>query len=263
MKFNGEANFTSAKFAGHVFFSDVTIAKAAYFLRAEFTTGASIGPCVFTEGADFSNARFMGEADFTSCDFVGPAAFLWAEFRVGVKLHAHFAADAKFDYAIFGGDADFRGATFNNGLSLNQTVVKGYVAFSGEHTDWSRKDGTLIEARTLGRCFWLDFRHARIERPERVSFDTLSLRPHWFVNVDARKFVFSEVSWDETGTEKEVEALKGRAIHSPNELLTDTYRQLAENAELNNRYEQASKFRYSAMDHFASDKMAGLDVLED
>ena len=34
------------------------------------------------------------------------------------------------------------------------------------------------------------FQFAKIEEPSRVSFHTIILRPHWFVNVNAREFDF-------------------------------------------------------------------------
>lgn len=40
-----------------------------------------------------------------------------------------------------------------------------------------------------------DFRHVRFETPRRVSFHGLTLRPHWFLNLDPREFEFINVKW--------------------------------------------------------------------
>jgi len=75
----------------------------------------------------------------------------------------------------------------------------------------------------------------------------VTLRPHWFVNVGANRFSLANVQW--LGTiDGEIAALTGRQISDPDRLLAITCRQLAENAEANNRYEEASKFRYWAME---------------
>ncbi|HKS39357.1 MAG TPA: hypothetical protein VJX74_02000 [Blastocatellia bacterium] len=70
------------------------------------------------------------------------------------------------------------------------------------------------------------------------------------MNLDSRKFVFTDViwEWDIISIEGEIESLKGKKISSPHPLLAIACRQLAENAEANNRYEEASRFRYWAMD---------------
>ena len=96
----------------------------------------------------------------------------------------------------------------------------------------------------------LDIQHTRIDQPERISFHTLIPRPHWFVNVDSRQFIFTDVSWewDRISIKQELPLWKAKEVSSPNRLLAIACRQLAENAEANNRYEEASRFRYWAMD---------------
>lgn len=74
-----------------------------------------------------------------------------------------------------------------------------------------------------------------------------TLRPHWFVNVDARKFDFTNVGW-RGGIKEEIRALKDKYVPQPHRLLAIACRQLAVNAEENHRYEEASGFRYAAMD---------------
>jgi hypothetical protein len=94
----------------------------------------------------------------------------------------------------------------------------------------------------------LDLQFARIVKPERVSFHTLSLCPHWFVNIDARRFDFTNVDWKRLSLNEEISGLANYIIPSPHRLLAIARRNLAVNAEENHRYEEASKFRYMAME---------------
>ena len=75
------------------------------------------------------------------------------------------------------------------------------------------------------------------------------MRPYWFVNTDARQFHFMNVKWNRHSVPEEVESLRNEfLISEPHQLLSIVYRQLAVNAEENHRYEEASNFRYMAMD---------------
>ncbi|HXI25468.1 MAG TPA: hypothetical protein VNG71_16505 [Pyrinomonadaceae bacterium] len=94
----------------------------------------------------------------------------------------------------------------------------------------------------------LDLQFAKIEKPDRVSFHTLSLRPHWFVNVNARRFDFTNVNWGRPSINEEISRLEQKDISSPHLLLAIACRNLTVNAEENHRYEEASKFRYMAME---------------
>jgi hypothetical protein len=88
------------------------------------------------------------------------------------------------------------------------------------------------------------------EKAERVTFHTVTLYPSWFINVDPRKFNFTYVRWKELSLEAirtELKSLRGRGFANPHHLLALAYRQLAVNAEENNRYGEASGFRYAAM----------------
>jgi hypothetical protein len=40
-----------------------------------------------------------------------------------------------------------------------------------------------------------DFRHARFEIPNRVSFHSVTLRPYWLIDLDPQKFEFVDVNW--------------------------------------------------------------------
>jgi hypothetical protein len=100
----------------------------------------------------------------------------------------------------------------------------------------------------------MDLQFIRIEKPERLSFHTVKLRPHWFVNVDSRKFEFidvewmNDINWSRTYSPKaELKSLTGK-VSAPHRLLSVTYRQLAVNAEENHLYAEASRLRYASME---------------
>ena len=156
--------------------------------------------------------------------------------------------------------ADFNRTTFKAACTFDQTAFHARALFTrasmfdsfqvfGSASDRQLK-GMNLPARELGDHPALDLQHLRIEHPDRVAFHTLNLRPHWFVNVDPREFVFTDVEWPRgrRSLKQEISALETNQVSSPNRLLAIACRQLAENAESNNRYEEASRFRYWAMD---------------
>jgi hypothetical protein len=68
------------------------------------------------------------------------------------------------------------------------------------------------------------------------------------VNVDARKFNLTNVDWDWRSISEEIGSLQSKEATSPHRLLTIACRHLAVNAEESQRYGEASRFRYMAMD---------------
>jgi hypothetical protein len=94
---------------------------------------------------------------------------------------------------------------------------------------------------------------ARVEKPERLTFNKVRMRPSWLVNIDSRKFIFTDVAWEnqkgkKSQLEEESNGLKKRLYFEPHnlQLLTVSFRNLAANAEEFNRFEEASNFRKSA-----------------
>lgn len=68
------------------------------------------------------------------------------------------------------------------------------------------------------------------------------------MNIDARRFDFTNVDWGRLPLKREISGLEESNISSPHRLLAIACRHLAVNAEENHRYEEASKFRYLAME---------------
>jgi len=75
-------------------------------------------------------------------------------------------------------------ATFNGKTDFSHSVFKGIASFSSEHGIGG-----------FGANASCDFRHVRFESPLEVSFHGLTLRPHWFLILDPRKFEFTDVKW--------------------------------------------------------------------
>jgi len=224
-KFSGDAYF-SAIFSGDAYFVTATFSSDADFRSANFRAYANFGFVSFSAAAIFDSAKFSGSAEFKAASFSGSAEF----------NSASFSADANFRSASFSADAFFSYASFSGYTSFNQAVFKDYLYFAAKP-----------EERTLGDQTDLEFQFAHVEKPDRVSFHTLELKPHWFVNVDSRKFEFTAVEFN-YDLKDELERLKKAGVSAPHRLLSIACRQLADNAETNHRYHEASRLRYSSFD---------------
>jgi uncharacterized protein YjbI with pentapeptide repeats len=230
---NGSAEFSDAVFHGEAHFLETYFNKGASFSNATFRADVMFGASHFKLGASFHNVTFKAKADFQYTHF-GPAG------THGVS----------FTKATFAGEADFTDTVFDAQATFNYATFKDYVRFARESRD-------IIE---LGERPSLSFQHARFEKPERVSFHTVSLRPHWFVNADARKFDFTNVEWRGDAAEGVNALEKGQRrwqIASSYRLLARACRQLAVNEEENHRYEEASQLRYVAMDAHRRERRYG------
>lgn len=214
--FVADTHFGFAKFEGDVEFTSVTFGPLAYFVRAAFSGAADFSDSRFNAVADFNHSSFGGVADFSDCTFNKKAVFGNATFR----------ADVYFADTTFEAEAHFTDAVFADYLKISGDV--GRPAFSA-----------LAE---------LDLQFARFNKPDHVSFHTLTLRPYWFVNVDARKFDLTNVDWDWRNIQEDIRSLQTKLVSSPHRLLAIACRYLAVNAEESQRYGEASRFRYRAMD---------------
>jgi len=99
-------------------------------------------------------------------------------------MEARFSGDANFNSASFSADADFYGIKFSVDASFNIATFKDYVHFGCN----SRSEAFVDQTQ-------LTFYSSRFEKPDRVSYHTLDLKPNGFVNVDSRKFEFTDVEF--------------------------------------------------------------------
>ena len=241
-------DFSGVYFPGSFSFFGQHFRFEAKFEGAVFASDVDFGEAIFDEGADFSRALFKGDATFFIAQLKGPVDFGSAEFHKRAVFNStRFFEDALFTFAVFNGETDFQRASFGGLLTLDFVVVKDTLTFALIQ-DYKQEQGFGVDG-----ALWMS--GARIDHPENVSFQSLSLRPSWFVNVDVRKFNFIEVDWKELSHARfrydirdDIAYLEKSSVEIPYRLLSITYRQLANNAEESHRYRQASIFRYFSMD---------------
>jgi uncharacterized protein YjbI with pentapeptide repeats len=231
-------DFTEVYFPGDVNFKELTFTAPAYFHSATFSAGANFSKATFRDGTNFNQAKFSEDVTFIFATFSAESDFSHVTFSAAAHFDgATFIEQVNFLFARFGAVASFNYATFNKEVHLNSATFKDYVIFAGSKEEHFAEDS------------YLNLRYARIEKPERVSFHNIKLRPHWFIHVDARRFEFVNVNWNwkHIKTNREIKSLKQRLSPSHG-LLAVACRNLAVNAEENHRYEEASRFRYMAME---------------
>jgi hypothetical protein len=236
--FSAGAIFTSAKFGAGAFFNSATFSAIANFGSATFSAVA-IFDATFNADAFFSHATFSAVANFNAT-FNADADFRSASFSAGAIFNSTtFRASADFHSSTFSAEANFKSATFNSNSVFTAAIFKDYVRFAG-----------VVGKKTFCDNSLFNLQFTRIEKPDRLSFHTLRLRPHWFVNVDSRRFEFINVDWNWRGIsiKQEIKSIDEKDVLSAHRLLAIACRNLAVNAEENHRYEEASKFRYMAMD---------------
>lgn len=286
-KFVSSAVFISATFASTANFRKVTFKSLTNFRAAIFKSFTSFTSAVFTSYTIFRSVIFKLDIFFTSATFSAEAHFEKVKFSKNVRTYfdkttfekdaffdrARFKNDVLFNSVIFGKESNifFRGAFFAKNADFQYCSSEGYLRFNNLRQGKESK---------------FDFQEAAFEKANRVSFHTVKLQPNWFVNVDSRKFVFTDIDWgksiewqsernyseklkfagkcfisglrqvfknsDEIVCENiaiELNRLAERGINEQKKrLLEIACRQLAVNAEENNRYEEAAKLRYMAME---------------
>lgn len=294
-QFNADANFNDATFIAKAVFSSAHFAAQANFARAIFDDRAEFNGTVFDASVNFNATSFGApttfegaifgtegnsieemkakkeEADFTAATFGGRVIFDSARFVEPASFNAAtFKATSGFHDAIFGEYVGFTGATFHNRTNFGSTQFRKRVKFGlTNFKDYVSFKGTS-DKQVFGTEAWLDLRGVKIDKPELVSFHSLSLRPYWFVDVNASRFAMTNVKWctstackkldirqeiselKRKGNELKVKGdeleEKSKGIEWPERLLAIACWNLAVNAEENHRYSEASEFRYMAMD---------------
>jgi hypothetical protein len=212
---------------------------------------------VFVSSAWFTEAKFNGPISFILSDFRSGCSFSSAIFSdIAIFKNVTFSEDARFGSVTFAGLADFSEILFQNSLEFESSRFDEGIKFSGFKG--------LNNLFTLKSS--LSFQSAIFERPEHVSFHSISLRPHYFVNTDPRRFEFINVDWKWPGGDiehphkyikQEIKKVSEHRIERHLGLLSIACARLATNAEDNNRYPEASNFRYLAMDLRRREKADG------
>jgi uncharacterized protein YjbI with pentapeptide repeats len=255
-----KADFKSATFCDHADFQETIFLDRANFGYVSFCVSSNFKFAKFSADAYFYKAEFLGEADFrytffsngkfTKATFSENSNFESSEFvRDANFINVNFLKKVSFQYSkLF--IANFENAKFLNIANFKLVEFLNYAFFKGSN-----------ENLVFGINAVLDLQDARIEKPEKISFHTVRLSPNWFVNVDSRKFILIDIHFtDFSGKEIDSNSIQlnikselncldlERGITNSKQLLKIACRQLAENAENNNRFEEASNFRQMAME---------------
>ncbi len=247
VKLNEQADFYDVMFSADADFSFVKLNADANFHGTTFSAAANFDRTMFSAAANFYSTTFSSAANFDRMTVNADANYWDAKFSEDAYFsEATFSANALFYRATFNADALFYRATFRASSDFNNATFKNYVRFA-------RGKGE----RSFGEAHQLDFQFTHIEKPDRVSFHTLDLKPHWFINCDCRKFEFVDCEWNHN-LKQELESATKAEINTPHRLLAITFRQLADNAEANHRYHEASNFRYNAFEARRVEKFSGL-----
>jgi uncharacterized protein YjbI with pentapeptide repeats len=257
--FVGEANFLNGTFEGLATFHDAIFKESATFSDATFKELATFHGAIF-EGqailesdrkAIFGYATFKGKADFSRATFKELADFSRATFEELADFDRATFEEVNFYRATFKGEADFSGATFEE-VSFEDVTFEEEAYL--DRTTFKR-EAYFRGPETFSRV--ADFQFARIEKPELFSFHRGRLRPSWFINVDPRRFDFTEVQWPgqpggpKVTLDDEIRSLQNRNIqasYNPYILLAQACRRLSANAEDNREYPIANEFHYWSMD---------------
>lgn len=219
--------------------------------------------------SDFSGAVFNGLVSFYANQFNGSAIFDGARFIKPVEFcESQFADFTSFDEATFEDSANFFHADFNGSehfaATFRSATFKKYTTFShvsfhslAEFTRTSFEDALEFDGN-FGGFESATFQFSTFEKPEKVLFYRSFLHPSWFIHIDPSQFVFTDNVWanlenGDVGVRSELELLTERSVYTldisnPYRLLSIACRQLADNAERNSRFENASGFRRMAME---------------
>ncbi len=263
--FDFPLNFQYAVFAGRVFLHKMALSNA-YFRYALFNSEVFFNTTGVSGFADFFGAIFEGEVKFINCYFK-ESTFQYAKFNEETKFtYSRFEKETDFSYTEFKAEANFWLATFESSVNFESAkfyesakVSFGNVSFNGRcnfkkvlFEGYVSFEGSQLNEVFKGDSVLLDLQKAQLEKPERISFHTVRLNPSWFINVDPRKFIFTDIKWDSQRVKSEVSNINEKffehKIFNTHRLLTISYRQLAVNAEENNRFEEASNFRKMAFE---------------
>lgn len=274
-KFGGQGTFVRAIFEGDVDFQRVTFSQEAPYYCADFT-GSTFGGRVefgsarFISVAKFQATIFEGFVDLSNGVFGAKADFSFATFNAVSFMHSVFNSEAKFENCNFNGPTSFYATSFNGELNFKASMFIADAYFGDaifrSHVKFAGNENNPVFTATSS----LDLQFARAEKPNHLSFHTLDLRPHWFVNVDPSEFDFINVNWGNLRWQRskrnvyrniseEIGCLKGKKIGSPYRLFSIACRRLAINAEENHRYDEASEFRYWSMDALRRNKKQNND----
>lgn len=268
-----QTNFRSAKFFGKAYFGKAEL-KAAYFGETEFATLVDFGEVHFAN-SNFEKAQFKDRVNFGGAQFMNDVIFKETLFKEADFKKAEFSGNASFDDSEFSDEAQFEETKFKKDTLFKHTEFgkKAYFYKTRFGPEASDKKGASLKPplsepeRTISfgsarfkdmfvfeSCELVGVRlhldSATAEQPARMVFESVNLRPIWLIGFDLRSVQFIKVRWRELRRGRiiaaEIGTLEQENVSTPYESLEIVCRQLAFNAEENNRYEEAADFRLVA-----------------
>jgi hypothetical protein len=230
---NQESNFQYTYFSDRVYLSQVEFKNEANFLG-----------CTFQQDANFIDLIFYERAIFRATVFTRDIWF----------AHVGFVKNTEFNDAVFEATSEFvfLDTFVHEKISFTDAVFRGEAIFDNINCP-------------EGKNIRLQLDDVRTDNADRIYFKNTQLYPNWFINVNSRKFIFHNIDWenaDETTTvvRAEIKILQDCSYRRRNRLLTLACRQLADNYEENNHFEQASIFRQMANESKRLEEYKGFKI---
>ena len=245
--FPEEFSIDSRTVQANMDFSCAHFSKSVNFSNTKFESKISFLQTCFEEIVYFNSAKFSFEAEFFQAHFKKQVWFYETEFQKKVDFRqAIFEVRSFFHETTFLEEVDFRSSKIFDNISFNSATFHDYLSYDGHRSHEQYTKNTFFE-----------FKDTRFRKPELISFHSMNLSPHWFVDVDSRKLVFTNITWN-FDIKEEIKNLGLRGIYYPEELLRIACQQLATNMEENNLYDKASKFRQIASEMEKAEKSESL-----
>ena len=261
------AGFDSCKFKSCIDSSE------ADFSNAIFDGITSFSSTIFNCGVSFSSTKFnsqvtFAQVKFNSQDLSKRVSFYKTKFQGETGFWStNFASAVNFDYAIFAGKTIFESVNFNSFASFSQchfkenslTTFEATKFFDAANFQSVRIQGRVVidgsrESKVFGDGVRLDMQNFVVLDNGVFMFKSVILRPNWFINCEAQSIHFVDVDWTDNVDGRILIESELRELTRQNfqgrirPLFVITCRQLTENAENNNRFEEASKFRRMAFE---------------
>lgn len=280
--FSGDTSFSSTNFYSDALFLSATFLNSVDFHSVRFYADVSFRRAVFHKESIFMDSIFLWKVTFEKAEFLENSAIFFRASTFCSDLsfrHAMFAGFVSYEASqnckIF---YDIKAVTTireklraefeETKKELSEKLID--FSFFNLFIDADRYKTQLAQRLLVGmptekfedipnllsvqKCV-LDLQHIQLKNPGRISFHTVRLRPNWFANADSRGMRFVDCRWENIKSiqgnlniKSELKELSERDIPEEKRLLEIACRQLAVNSEENNRYEDASKFRYMAME---------------
>jgi len=241
--FDGDTNFDLATFRDRALFTGTKFRADTSFENTRFGINVSFSHAHFSGDVTFSGAIFDNELIFEETHFIGDASFLKAIFgqRTSFEL-ATFNKESTFDDTTFGDGVLFDRTSFKANVGFTRAIYKGSVAFQGRRKQEGDDDDKPVFHAVV------KFNEVNFQAPEKVRFQTISLKKASFLNTRLDRVRFVDVNWDERDKRRALYDERAAKNEGDYELVAQLYRQLKKNYEEERDYPGAGDFYYGEME---------------